>query len=334
MRYSLSTLACAALAATTLAAPVIDKRAREVLIFTDFTTIIVTKTITTGAAESTPEVQVEWANGGHYGRKSSTYGAPVYTTRTTTLEPITIGTRTTTLPAVTSTVEPVTIVTSTPAAEVPGTTTVVQEVTSSPEPVTVITTIQDETAAAPTTVAPVETTTSEAPVPTTVAPVETTTSVAPVPTTTAAATTTSVAVAPADTWAADVLNAHNTRRALHGAPALTWDSTMASYATSISAKCVFEHSGGPYGENLAAGYATPEDAIEAWYAENTSYNYAAGLFSEATGHFTQLVWASATKVGCGIATCGTSTTPGDMLTCEYDTGNVIGYFVQNVLPLV
>jgi uncharacterized protein YkwD len=86
---------------------------------------------------------------------------------------------------------------------------------------------------------------------------------------------------------------------------------MASYAAGVSK--------GPYGENLAAGYTTDE-AIEAWYAEGASYNYAAGLFSEATGHFTQLVWASATQVGCGIATCGTSTTPGDMLTCEYDTG--------------
>ncbi|KAH0610902.1 uncharacterized protein H6S33_011329 [Morchella sextelata] len=316
MRYSLTTLACAALAATTLAAPVIDKRARDVLIFTDYTTIIVTKTITTGEPQATAaEVQAEWVNGGHAGRKSSTYGAPVYTTRTTTLEPITIGTSTTTLSVITTTLEPVA---STPAVEVPGTTTVVQEVTSSPEPVTVITTIQDETAAAPTTAAPVETTS---------------TSVAPVPTTTAAATTTSTAATPADTWAADVLNAHNTRRALHGAPALTWNTTMASYAAGVSKGCVFEHSGGPYGENLAAGYTTDE-AIEAWYAEGASYDYAAGLFSEATGHFTQLVWASATQVGCGIATCGTSTTPGDMLTCEYDTGNVIGYFVANVLPLV
>lgn len=315
MRYSLTTLACAALAATTLAAPVMEKRAREVLIFTDYTTIVVTKTILTGESQSTQAVQAEWAKGGYGGHQS----APVYTTRTTTLEPITIGTRTTTLPAVTSTVEPVTIETSAPV-QVPGTTTVVQEVTSSPSPVTIITTIQEETTA-PTTEAPV------IPTSTYVAPVETTTA-------TAAATTVTSAAAPADTWAAAVLSAHNTRRALHGAPALTWNTDMASYASSISSKCVFEHSGGPYGENLAAGYPTPDDAIEAWYVENTSYNYAAGLFSEATGHFTQLVWKSATMVGCGIATCGTSTTPGDMLTCEYDTGNVIGYFVENVLPLV
>lgn len=42
---------------------------------------------------------------------------------------------------------------------------------------------------------------------------------------------------------------------------------------------MFKHSGGPYGENLAAGYPTPEAAVKAWYDENTQYDYAAGQFS-------------------------------------------------------
>lgn len=104
---------------------------------------------------------------------------------------------------------------------------------------------------------------------------------------------------------------------------------MATYAKTVSAKCVFAHSGGKFGENLAAGYTTPAAAIDAWYDENTSYNYLAGDFSSATGHFTQMVWKSATKVGCGIVTCdGAGGTPGDFLTCEYDTGENLPSFLN------
>lgn len=96
---------------------------------------------------------------------------------------------------------------------------------------------------------------------------------------------------------------------------------MASYAKSVSAKCIFAHSGGKYGENLAAGYSTPAAAIDAWYEENTSYDYVAGMFSSATGHFTQMVWKGASSFGCGMVTCnGSGGTPGDFLTCEYNTG--------------
>lgn len=129
------------------------------------------------------------------------------------------------------------------------------------------------------------------------------------------------------------LETHNNYRAMHGAAPLEWDNDMASWASGVSGACVFKHSGGPYGENLAAGYSSPEEAITAWYDEGSLYNYANGDFSDATGHFTQVVWKSAKKVGCAVYTCnGADGTPGDFLTCEYDTGNVIGEFQQNVLP--
>lgn len=54
---------------------------------------------------------------------------------------------------------------------------------------------------------------------------------------------------------------------------------MANFASGVSATCVFEHSGGPYGENLAAGYDSPAQAIKAWYDENEMYSYAGGGFS-------------------------------------------------------
>jgi len=125
---------------------------------------------------------------------------------------------------------------------------------------------------------------------------------------------------------------HNKYRAEHGAGPLEWDQTMADFAKKVSATCVFQHSGGPYGENLAAGYSSPEAAITAWYDEGSQYNYGAADFSEQSGHFTQVVWKSAKKVGCAQVDCnGTGGTPGSFFTCEYDTGNVIGEFSQNVL---
>jgi len=165
--------------------------------------------------------------------------------------------------------------------------------------------------------------------------------VAAAPTTTQAPASTSAA-APAATSSASYasgsfedscVSTHNKYRSVHQAGDLTWNQTMADFAKTVSQTCVFKHSGGPYGENLAAGYSDPSAAITAWYNENSQYNYAAGQFSEATGHFTQLVWKDAKQVGCATVTCnGENNTPGDFLTCEYDTGNVIGYFVQNVLP--
>jgi len=47
---------------------------------------------------------------------------------------------------------------------------------------------------------------------------------------------------------------------------------MANHAEGVSATCIFEHSGSSYGENLAAGYDSPDAAITAWYDEKDQYN--------------------------------------------------------------
>lgn len=141
--------------------------------------------------------------------------------------------------------------------------------------------------------------------------------------------------APSGSFDDECLKVHNEYRAMHGAGPLEWDNEMANHASGVSGTCVFEHSGGPYGENLAAGYDSAAAAIKDWYDENTLYDYATGDFSSGTGHFTQVVWKGAKKVGCAIVTCdGQNGTPGKFLTCNYDTGNVIGHFQENVLPPV
>lgn len=134
----------------------------------------------------------------------------------------------------------------------------------------------------------------------------------------------------------EILETHNAFRAKHRAPALQWDNELANYAYRHASQCQFEHTHGPYGENLAAGYATAEDALTAWYNEVQHYSYSNPHFSMSTGHFTQLVWKSTTKVGCALVPCnGSHGTPGQYLVCEYSpAGNLIapGYFSQNVLP--
>jgi uncharacterized protein YkwD len=85
-----------------------------------------------------------------------------------------------------------------------------------------------------------------------------------------------------------ILAAHNAYRAKHSAPALKWNSTLASYAQKWSDGCEFKHSGGPYGENLAMGYADWKSVVAGWYNEEKNYNYNKPGFSSSTGHFTQV----------------------------------------------
>lgn len=138
-----------------------------------------------------------------------------------------------------------------------------------------------------------------------------------------------------DDYQQTVLAIHNKYRALHHAPKLAWDDELAQFAQRYANKCVFQHSGSPYGENLAAGYASAGAAVKAWYEEHVNYSYRRPGFSHDTGHFTQVVWKSTTKIGCGLAVCdGKNGTPGSYLVCEYTPhGNVTnaGYFEANVL---
>ncbi|CAO1632581.1 unnamed protein product [Parajaminaea phylloscopi] len=140
-----------------------------------------------------------------------------------------------------------------------------------------------------------------------------------------------------------LLAAHNAKRAIHSAPNLTWNQDLADYAQAYGSKCVFKHSGGPYGENLAAGapynYYSPEDLFQGWYDEGKNYDYSTTSFSSAAGHFTQVVWKSSTQVGCAAISCDSSSLglgnngKGIYIVCEYSPpGNVQGRFTQNVLP--
>ena len=132
-----------------------------------------------------------------------------------------------------------------------------------------------------------------------------------------------------------LLVAHNHWRTLHNAPNLVWDEALANYALNYAKKCRFQHSSSGYGENLAEGYKSITAAVDAWYAEEGQYSYRNPGFSSRTGHFTQLVWKSSQKLGCGYVQCNTHGRSWDYLVCEYSpAGNIVnsGYFKANVLP--
>lgn len=133
-----------------------------------------------------------------------------------------------------------------------------------------------------------------------------------------------------------ILAATNFYRMEQNVAAVTWNASIATYAQKWSDACVFKHSGGPTGENLAAGYANASASVDAWGLEREQYNWNKPGFSEATGHFTQLVWSNTTSVGCGRTSCqGENQTPGWYVVCEYfPAGNIVGdnnqYFIDNV----
>lgn len=134
-------------------------------------------------------------------------------------------------------------------------------------------------------------------------------------------------------FATNILDAHNEKRALHSAPDLSWSTTLYDYAQAYADKYVCDsdlvHSGGEYGENLAVGYATGVSALEAWYSEGDGYDYSTATVLD---HFTQVVWKSTTKLGCGYKLCSGGVYNGLYVICSYDpAGNFVGEGLENVL---
>lgn len=132
-----------------------------------------------------------------------------------------------------------------------------------------------------------------------------------------------------------ITEAHNRVREPLSLPPLTWSPELARYAQSWADKlkrrgCDLEHRPGKgpdaqkYGENLfgASGQAaTSEQVVAAWAAEVADYDAKTGRCRGVCGHYTQIVWRSSQRLGCGVATCGDS----EVWVCNYDPpGNFLG----------
>jgi pathogenesis-related protein 1 len=118
-------------------------------------------------------------------------------------------------------------------------------------------------------------------------------------------------------------------------PPLAWDDGLAALAQDWANKIAADgvtppahREGSPYGENFSWGTAGALDAkgvLERWEAESQNYDRttntcAAGKFCM---HFTQVVWSTTTRVGCGKARSADGQT--DFLVCNYNPpGNEVG----------
>jgi len=143
----------------------------------------------------------------------------------------------------------------------------------------------------------------------------------------------------------EIINYVNMYRAKNNAPPMSWNNDCAMFSkqwsNNLLSNNLFQHSGTKlYGENLAMfqGYGTDiltliKLSIDAWYNEISLYDFNSPGFSEATGHFTCLVWVSSTEFGMGIS-IDNNTQKAIISMNTLPPGNVIGEFQQNVLPLI
>ncbi|MBK6512552.1 MAG: Fis family transcriptional regulator [Polyangiaceae bacterium] len=132
---------------------------------------------------------------------------------------------------------------------------------------------------------------------------------------------------------------HNAARANVDPPAATalppleWSDEIAAVAQAYAELCVFEHSGGSYGENLYANAGQPgtvQDVVDGWVSEVADYDYESNTCSGVCGHYTQVVWAGSLRLGCGVASCTTGSPfqgfdEWQHWVCNYDPpGNFVG----------
>lgn len=141
-----------------------------------------------------------------------------------------------------------------------------------------------------------------------------------------------------------ILAAHNVTRKAAGVVPLTYSKTLADSAQKWSEElkrdnCEMRHDPNTdYGENLywasqTGGelknelIATPEEVVNYWTAEKDDYNYTKNSCApgKQCGHYTQIVWAETTQVGCGVSVCQNGNTQKEIWVCHYDPlGNYIG----------
>ena len=92
-----------------------------------------------------------------------------------------------------------------------------------------------------------------------------------------------------------------------------------------------------FGENLAWNSESEEVKcsipVKLWYNEWKFYNYKKPNINGETGHFTQVVWKSSRRIGCGQAV-SYGKVGGTYTVCNYDPpGNVLKEEKLNVLPI-
>ncbi|XP_036173575.1 cysteine-rich secretory protein 3-like [Myotis myotis] len=140
----------------------------------------------------------------------------------------------------------------------------------------------------------------------------------------------------------EIVNKHNEVRRSVSPPArnmlkMQWDSKAAANAQRWANKCVLKHSSSQdrkvgkrsCGENLfKSSYPNSWSyAIQKWFDEGNDFIYAMGPKQKniVVGHYTQVVWYSSYRVGCGIAYCPKERSLKYFYVCQYcPSGNIVG----------
>ncbi|MEO0348735.1 MAG: CAP domain-containing protein [Cyanobacteria bacterium P01_A01_bin.15] len=140
-----------------------------------------------------------------------------------------------------------------------------------------------------------------------------------------------------------MLSAHNVVRQRVGVDGLNWSSDLAvgaqDWANTLIEQGIYSHSpasqrqDGYIGENLANArvfgvgtvYQSPATAIQGWIDEAQHYDYGSNRCApgQVCGHYTQMVWADTTAVGCAVARSDNQKR--EVWVCHYEPGgNVVG----------
>jgi len=140
----------------------------------------------------------------------------------------------------------------------------------------------------------------------------------------------------------EFVDVHNSWRAKASGTAMKkmkWNNDLAKFAEKVASRCRFSHSSGDerknlagfsyVGENLYAttGTAKPSDVVNNWSNEIQDYNLATNQCraGKECGHYTQVVWASTSDIGCAVAKCNPiqGWLAGQVVFCDYGPGGNI-----------
>lgn len=120
----------------------------------------------------------------------------------------------------------------------------------------------------------------------------------------------------------EIIDGHNKLRGPLGLMPLVWNCALADLAQDWAGRSQFEHRETPFGENIFVS-ANPSEPIATvlgrWMGERANWDNIAGVCAEGKvcTHYTQMVWRSTAKFGCGINRQAAGKWR-SMLVCNYD----------------
>jgi len=130
-----------------------------------------------------------------------------------------------------------------------------------------------------------------------------------------------------DSFAKEILEAHNKYRKEVNVPPLIWSITLSEHAQEWANRGVIGHDPDLVGEGENIWWGSScnlmgwSEMVDSWGAEKKDFKNSPFDFNRKIGHYTQIIWANTTEVGCGQACKDGS----QFFVCRYSpAGNLIG----------